>query len=182
MVMTTPLEPYAALVDIAERSLQKAHGLPAQLDIKQHWSGVGFLLGGFRFVAPMGEVAEILEQPVSTRLPGVQGWVQGVANVRGRLLPMIDLESYFGGSLAGSRKSRRVLAVEFEELYSGLIVNEVYGMQHFPVDCFSEELPSGLEALEPFLTGSYQHNGAVWVVFSPFKLAKDSGFLNAAAS
>lgn len=175
------LEPFAILQDIARRSVSSAQGLPAQVDIKPHWSGIGFLLAGNYFVAPMGEVAEILAQPPSTHLPGVQDWVQGVANVRGRLLPLVDLESFFGGSL-GARKRRRVLALELGELYTGLIVSEVYGMQHIPVDSFSNEVPAQVLALKPFLAGSYQHKGITWSVFSPYKLAQNAEFFNAAAS
>lgn len=179
--MNTPFEPYAVLVDLAERSVGNAQGLPAQVDIKPHWSGIGFKLAGHLFVAPMGEVAEILAPPPFTRLPGVQSWVQGVSNVRGRLLPIVDLESFFGSTL-GNRRQRRVLALELGELYSGLLVSEVYGMQHIPVDSFREEVPEGVEPLKPFLAGSYHHNGQVWTVFSPFKLAQNAEFFNAAAS
>lgn len=179
--MTTNVEPFAALLDIAQRSVSNAKGLPAQADIRPHWSGVGFLLGGHRFVAPMGEVVEILAQPPATRLPGVQSWVRGVSNVRGRLLPLIDLESFFGGSL-GAHKRRRVLAIEVGELYTGLIVSEVFGMQHIPVDDFHDAVPNDVASLKPFLAGSYRHNGEVWSVFSPYKLAQNAEFFNAAAS
>lgn len=179
--MSKKFQPFAALQEIASRSLQSAQGLPAQIDAVPLWSGVGFTLGGYKFVAPMGEVSEILVQPPSTRLPGVKPWVRGVSNVRGKLLPLIDLEVFFGGALSGGRKSHRVLSLELDELYSGLIVNEVHGMQHFPVDTFSEELPKEVEPLAPFLAGSYQQNGETWVVFSTFKLAQNSEFMNAAA-
>ena len=58
--MTEPVQPYAALLDYATRSVQQAKGLPAQADIKPYWTGIGFSLGGHRLVAPMSEVAEII--------------------------------------------------------------------------------------------------------------------------
>lgn len=179
--MVGQVEPFAALLDIAERSVRTAQGLPEQADITPFWTGIGFSLAGQRFVAPMGEVAEILAQPPSTHLPGVQPWVIGVSNVRGRLLPLIDLEKFFGSALGG-RKRRRVLALEIGDLYSGLIVSDVFGMQHMPVDCFSDTVPDMNEKIKPFLAGSYHHNNATWSVFSPFKLANDTEFFNAAAS
>ena len=179
--MTKRSEPFQLLVDLAERSVSHAKGLPAQVDIKPHWSGIGFKLAGHHFVAPMGEVSEIMAQPESTRLPGVQPWVRGVSNVRGRLLPLIDLEGFFGGGL-GNRKDRRVLSLEIGDLYSGLIVSEVFGMQHFPLDCFRDEVPEPLETIKPFLAGSYNHKGVIWSVFSPYKLAHNAEFFNAAAS
>lgn len=180
--MTGQVEPFSALVELAERSVSHAKGLPAQLDIVPHWSGIGFMLGGQHMVAPMGEVAEIFTVPGSTRLPGVQSWVRGVSNVRGRLLPLIDLEAFFGGSLSRGRKRNRVLALEMGDLYSGLIVSEVYGMQHFPVDTFTDEVPEGLDPMRPFLAGAYRQEATSWTVFSPFRLAQDETFFNAAAN
>lgn len=179
--MADPIEPFAALIELAQSSVQNAHGLPAQVDIKPHWSGVGFTLAGQRMVAPMAEVAEILSVPNATRLPGVKPWVRGVANVRGRLLPLLDLEGFFGGALGGARKQHRVLALEFGDLYSGLIVSEVHGMQHFPVDSFHNDIAEGLGPVRPFLAGAYRQRELDWVVFSPFRLARDERFFNAAA-
>ena len=71
----------------------------------------------------MGEVAELLEMPTFTHLPSVQPWVLGVANVRGRLLPIFDLAQYFQGNLTGQRKRHRVLVLEYDEYYSGLCVD-----------------------------------------------------------
>ena len=179
--MAEPMEPFAALVALAQSSVQNARGLPSQVEIKPHWSGVGFTLAGQRLVAPMAEVAEIFSVPNSTRLPGVKQWVRGVANVRGRLLPLLDLEAFFGGALAGSRKQQRVLALEYGDLYSGLIVSEVHGMQHFPVDSFHTDLPAALLPMRAFLAGAYRQSEQDWAVFSPFKLARDERFFNAAA-
>jgi len=179
--MAEALEPFAALVALAQSSVQNAHGLPSQIEIKPHWSGVGFTLAGQRMVAPMTEVAEIFSVPNSTRLPGVKSWVRGVANVRGRLLPLLDLEAFFGGALSGNRKQQRVLALEYGDLFSGLIVSEVHGMQHFPVDSFHTDIAAELQPMRPFLAGAYRQNNRDWTVFSPFKLARDERFFNAAA-
>jgi len=180
--MSTSSEPFNVLTDLARRSRAAARGLPAQVNITPHWSGIGFNLLGMRMVAPMGEVVEMLKTPSYTRLPGVHSWVAGVANVRGRLLPLFDLEAFFGGVLSGARMRHRVLALEMGELFSGLLVNEVYGMQHFPIDTFTHGVPSRAQALSPYLAGSYVQTDMTWIVFSPFKLARDPRFFNAAAA
>jgi twitching motility protein PilI len=133
-------------------------------------------------VAPMGEIVEMLKVPNYTRLPSVQPWVLGVANVRGRLLPLFDLEGFFGGRLSSTRKRHRVLILEMGELYSGLIVNEVYGMQHFPVDTFTDTIPDVAQSLRAYLSGSYVQMDMNWTVFSPFNLARDPRYFNAAAA
>ena len=178
--MTDTQAAFQALVDLARQSRHSAAGLPAQVDIKPHWSGIGFELMGKRFVAPMGEVSEMLEVPVSTRLPGVQSWVKGIANVRGRLLPLFDMANFFGSALTLKRKQHRVLILETEGLYSGLVVDRVFGMQHFPVDTFSAQQSQELDAAGQYVDGCYNVDNVEWAVFSPAKLAQEPSFLNAA--
>lgn len=173
---------FEALVDLAERSRASAKGLPAQADVRPHWSGIGFYLMGSYLVAPMGEVSEMLEIPSYTHLPGVQSWVRGVANVRGRLLPLFDLAAFFGERLTSGRKQRRILVLETETLYAGLMVDQVFGMQHFPMDEYREDKGPIADALKPFATGSYPQNDRQWSLFRPALLAEDPRFINAAKS
>ncbi|MBB3048406.1 twitching motility protein PilI [Litorivivens lipolytica] len=180
--MQLPDEPFDQLVALANRSVAVSSGLPQQTEIVPEWTGISFELGGARLVAPMGQVTEILTLPPYTRLPSVQDWVRGVANVRGRLLPLMDMEAFLGGSLDRSRKSHRVLVLEMGELYSGLIVSSVRGMETFPVDQYSPEMPDGIpEVLQPYIDGSYVQEDGVRAVFSPEKLIQDDKFYNVAA-
>jgi len=171
--------PFDLLLGIDQRCRALAAGLPAQLETQQTWSGIGFRLGGRLFVAPMGEVGEVLHEPRHTQLPGVKPWVRGVANVRGRLLPLIDLGGFFGEETGAPRKQRRVLVVEHQEVFSGLIVDEVFGMQHFPVDTFTEQLPPLEAAVRPFIHGVFNRERP-WLVFSPQRLAQHEDFLDVA--
>jgi twitching motility protein PilI len=179
-VMSEPQPAFEALLNLAQRSRAAARGLPAQTDIRPLWSGIGFSLMGSYFVAPIGEVSEMLEIPNYTHLPGVQPWVKGVANVRGRLLPLFDLAAFFGDRLVGGRKQRRVLILETETLYSGLMVDQVFGMQHFPIDEYDEKAGEVSENILPFVTGSYPLAGNQWSLFRPALLAEDPRFINAA--
>lgn len=180
--MELPAEPFQQLLAYANRSVAVSRGLPQQTEIVPEWTGIAFELDGVNLVAPMGQVTEILTIPPYTRLPSVKDWVRGVANVRGRLLPLVDMESFLGSALSRDRKSHRVLVLEMGELYSGLIVGNVRGMETFPVDVFDSAMPEGLpEALQPYIEGRYQVGDEFWAVFSPEKLIQDDRFYNVAA-
>lgn len=176
------VEPFEVLAALAERSVAVARGLPARLEIKPHWSGVGFSLLGGRMVAPMGEVAEMLSVPPYTRLPGVKPWILGVANVRGRLMPLVDLELFLGGQVTGGRRQRRVLVLDQGELYTGLVVNEVFGMQHFPIDAYGNDGAPASEALAAYEAGAFENEGVRWGVFHPSRLVQNEEFMNASAA
>jgi twitching motility protein PilI len=179
--MASENKAFQTLADIARRSLQFARGLPAQVEITPVWTGVGFTLAGRHMVAPMSEVAELTTLPAITVLPGVQAWMLGVTNLRGRLLPLVDLEAFFQTGQVPSR-TRRVLSIDKQDLYSGLVVAEVFGMQHFPVDTFVDQAVDVPESIAPFVQGAYRFQGIEWALFSPYALANDNRFLNAAAA
>lgn len=172
---------YRVLRELAGKSLQSAKQLPAQVDATPQWSGVGFSLFGHYFVVSMGDLNEMLEVPSYTKLPGVESWVKGVANVRGRLLPVFDLAAYFGGSLSGGRKQQRLLVIDRDKIYSGLWVDQVFGMQYFSMDTRSEQLPETLpDALAPFVDGCFTHDDRLWSVFYPLRLLEQDRFLDVA--
>lgn len=174
---------FEALVNLATLSRKTATGLPAQVDVSPRWSGVGFSCLGYRFIVPMGQVSELMEVPSATRLPGVQPWVIGLSNVRGRLLPLFDLARFVGGQISSQKKSHRVLVLETENLFSGLVVDRAFGMQHFVADTYEEfdgELPQGLKQ---FVNGSYKDSvGERWCVFDMGLLAQDANFINASVA
>lgn len=174
------LTAYQLLQDVTARSLRYAQGLPSQIELKTYWSGIGFRLAGQNYVAPLGEVSEILTVPRYTRLPGVKSWVKGISNVRGRLLPVMDLGDFLGQPLIARRAQRRVLVVEQEEIYSGLVVDEVLGMQHFVSESFEPQVEENIPVnLQPFVSGEYRREKN-WQVFSLYALAQHPDFIQVA--
>lgn len=179
--MQSKQTPYLALVDIANRAKAQAAGLPGRQEVKPYWTGIGFSLLGHRFVASMDEVVELLEVPQYTFIPGAQPWVRGVANVRGRLLPIFDLAAFFGGVLRSQRQQRRVLVVEHEKIYAGLIVDELHGMQHLALEYAGHAPGDLLEPFAPMVNGQFQLQQDRWLVFDMLALINDFQFMDAAA-
>jgi len=179
--MSAQAAPFAVLTDIAQRSRALAAGLPEQQEAVELWNGIGFVLAGDRYVAPMGEVSEILHVPRFTHIPGVQPFLLGAANVRGRLLPLVDLATFFNIPRSSrSQRERRVLVVEQGDIFSGLVVDSVLGMQYFATDSF-KDAPEGVpESVQPFVNGGYERNEEVWKVFSAIDLLDDERFLDVA--
>lgn len=174
------LQPLQQLLDLDQRYRSRALALPARQETRQLWSGIGFRLGQQYYVAPMGEVTEILPEPRFTLLPGVKSWVMGVANVRGRLLPVMDLGGFLKLKTADSRKTRRALVVEYQSLFAGLVVDEVLGMQHFEVGSFDEAVGGVPDSVRNYVHGTFRRERN-WVVFSPHVLASDERFLDVVA-
>lgn len=166
---------------LAELSRQRAVGLPQQETFEETWTGVGFRLAGQALVSPMHQVTEILTPPHYTRLPGVKSWVLGVANVRGRLVPLVDLGAFLGLPTRGAGRSQRVLIVEQGDLLVGLLVDQVLGMQHYRTQAHQESSDTLPKALRPLVDGGYQNNNELWHLFSMERLISQEQFMQVAA-
>lgn len=178
--MTDAPAVYLRLVELQKLCRARATGLPQQADVVEYWSGIGFTMDGINYVSPVPEVSEILHVPRYTRVPGVLGWVKGIANVRGRLLPIMDLIGYLSRKSAMQEKKRRLLVLDYGDIYSGLVVDHVMGMQHFPVDSYQSESGEKDPEILPYTDGSYMREDGKWIVFSPYRLAEDPKFMQVA--
>ena len=104
--------PFALLQEIETRSQQKALGLPQKVEVRRTWSGIGFRIGEQYLVSPTDEVLEILKYPPLTRVPSALSWVKGIANVRGSLVPVMDLKAFLGDESIKLARESRVLVIQ----------------------------------------------------------------------
>lgn len=181
MAATPMQEPLALLREIERRCGQNAAGLPSQVETKPEWIGVGFRLGQAHLLAPLGEVLEILTYPgQTTRVPGARPWVKGIANVRGNLLPIMDLQACLNGRQTDLNPGSRVLVVSHKGVFAGLLVDEVLGLKHFQEEQRTQDLPPLDASITPYLKRAYHDGDEHWGVFSLYKLAESQLFLQAA--
>jgi twitching motility protein PilI len=174
-------DPTSILKNIEGLCRLTATCLPQKTRATHQWSGVAFRIGGSRMVAVMGEVVEIMTYPELSVVPNTCSWVRGIANVRGRLLPVIDMNGYLYGRLAPIGKRTRVMVAECQGIYSGLVVDEVMGLRHFPEGTIVAEPSLIEEALRPYVHQGFSVDGEQWGIFRLMSLVESPQFLHAAA-
>jgi twitching motility protein PilI len=150
---------------------------------EREWVGVAFRLSAENFLVAREETREVLGFPsVVTRVPGAKPWIRGVANVRGQLLPVVDLRAFLGGGVTNPGRSSRVLVANHREVPAGLLVDEVLGFRRFADDDFSATTPPTIARCERYLAGAFRRGAESWPVFSLRSLLESTEFLQAAAS
>lgn len=84
-------------------------------------------LGGSRYALPMDSVAEVGRVPGITRVPGLPGWVAGVANWRGRVVAVLDLRPLLAAPAGGLDRRGRLVVLSHDTHRLGLLVDAVVG-------------------------------------------------------
>jgi purine-binding chemotaxis protein CheW len=99
---------------------------------------VVFELSGESYGVAIGAVNTIIRMQPVTHVPRAPGFVEGVINLRGSIVPVIDLRQRFGLTASAETKASRIVVVETQVGLIGMIV-----------DAVTETLSIAAEAVEP---------------------------------
>ena len=174
-------QPFELLQEIERRS-RALHAGQGSGAAAAEWVGVGFRIGEEQFVASREQVREVLMLPdAMTRVPGAKRWLLGIANLRGQLLPLIDVKLLLGSGRTTLRRTTRVISVNHREVPAGIVVDEVLGFRRFMDHEYKDEAVETIVRCDRFLGGSYRRGEESWPVFNLFDLVESNMFLQAAA-
>ena len=93
---------------------------------------VGFRVGNENFGVPIGIVHEIVRVPEVTAVPDAVSYVEGVINLRGKIIPIVDLRKRFAAPQAAPDRKNRILVAKIGETMVGLIVDAASEVLRLP--------------------------------------------------
>ena len=175
--MSSELSPFQTLKTLAQRVRDNAAPLPDRSKASESWQAIAFEFMNDIFVVPMKDVKEVLPTPGATRIPGVKQWVKGIANVRGEILALVDLNSFISSRRTSNPNLSRVVAVEIGTVRFGLIVDRVIGMRQVNQ---AQIQPGTTQAcpqeMAEYMSGSAQIDEYEVNLFDPMKLVNSDTF------
>jgi len=86
---------------------------------------VVFKLGQEEYGLQIDQIKEVVITPNITRMPQTATFVRGVANIRGNVIAIFDLEDRFNLTRSQNSGNKYTLVVESEDIKLGLLVNDV---------------------------------------------------------
>jgi purine-binding chemotaxis protein CheW len=120
--------------------------------VKNDLQIVGFRIGKEMFGVSIALVHEIVRVPEVTAVPEAPEYVEGVINLRGRIVPVVDLRKRFAVKEITTAKKNRILVTEVDKRIVGVIV-----------DSTSEVLKLKEEQVEPPPTDLLQDGAATYI-------------------
>ena len=95
---------------------------------------VSFRLGGEEYGVDIAQVQEIIRMVEITRVPRAPHFMEGVINLRGQLIPIIDLRTRFGMPRIDKTKSSRIVVTEIGTKRVGIVVDSVSEVLNIPIE------------------------------------------------
>jgi purine-binding chemotaxis protein CheW len=93
---------------------------------------VGFQVGRETYGVPITSLHEIVRVPEITVVPDAPVYLEGVINLRGRIVSVMDLRKRFGEKQVALNKQNRILVVEHSGKLAGLIVDSASEVLKIP--------------------------------------------------
>ncbi len=135
---------------------------------------VGFHVGGEEFGIDILRVQEIIRAQQLTRVPNSPEFMEGVMNLRGKIIPVIALRKRFGLEEAPPDKQNRIVVVEIQGTVLGFIVDAVSEVLRIPADTVEPPPRLGLVERE-YVSGVGKLGDRLLILLDANRLMSGSG-------
>jgi purine-binding chemotaxis protein CheW len=116
-----------------------------------------FITAGEEYAISIVKVTEIVEYEAVTTVPNTPLWIRGVTNLRGRVVPVVDLAVKFGLPASGISKFSCIIITEVmfegENLTMGVLADSVSQVIELSADEIEQAPPFGTRVRTEFLLG-----------------------------
>ncbi len=172
--------PFESLAEYERLSMEHEAGEPERIETPGLWRGIGFRVGERLLASRIEEIDELLVPQPLTVVPGTQSWLLGIANVRGNLMPVVDLGCFLFDTRTRVNDRCRLLVMRQQGSTVGLLVDEIVGQRNLGDAQRDVAEAEGDERLERFVDEVVTLDGQRIGLFSMSRLARAPDFLQAA--
>jgi purine-binding chemotaxis protein CheW len=131
---------------------------------------VGFQVGRETYGVPITSLHEIVRVPEITAVPDAPEYMEGVINLRGKIVSVIDLRKRLGEKKVSSTRRNRILVIEHNGRLAGLIVDSASEVLKIPASDVEQSPTSFQEGGTNCVTGLGKYKGRLIVLLDMNKL------------
>jgi len=136
---------------------------------------VGFQIGRETYGVPIAALHEIVRVPEITAVPDAPDYMEGVINLRGKIVSVIDLRKRLGAKETVSGKRNRILVIEYGGRLCGLMVDSASEVLKVPASDIEPSSAVFQDGGLNCVTGLGKYQGRLIVLLDVTKLLEYSG-------
>jgi purine-binding chemotaxis protein CheW len=137
---------------------------------------VGFRIGNETYGVRIASVREIVRVPEITTVPNAPETIEGVINLRGKIIPVMDLRKRFGSAPTQPDKKNRILVVELDNKMLGLIVSSASEVLKIPPSEIESPGSVFAEGESSYVTGVGKLKGRLIILLDIARLLRQPEF------
>ncbi len=131
---------------------------------------VVFELAGEAYAVPVYRVQEIIRMQPITIIPRAPEYVEGMTNLRGQVIPVIDLVKRLGRGQAQHTKATRIMVAELPGQMVGMLVDNVISVAQLPKTSIEPPPPVVMSVDSEFILGLTQYRERLLILLNLDKI------------
>ena len=148
-------------------------------DLKKNSMRVlAFSLGGENYCAEIHQIRSVVRVESITRIPNAPDFVIGVTNLRGQILPVIDIRSFFGLAQKKRTEKSRVIVSDVTGSSIGILVDDVKQAMEIDEAAIQPPLATVSEKLATYTKGQFQMQDAIIIILDLEKVLRSEDIDN----
>jgi len=133
--------------EILKKPLAEASQLGDQID------GLEFLLADEKYAISSIFVSEVIYINELTKLPCTPSFIMGLINVRGKVLSVIDIKTFFNIPGKGITNLNKVIIVKYNDIEIGILADDILGNTNIQLNSLQTKVTTITEVNESFIIG-----------------------------
>jgi purine-binding chemotaxis protein CheW len=164
------VERYTAM-ELDQQALEKLHEVSGELSGETQY--LTFRLGQQEYGIPIIEVQEIKGWASITPIPNSPSHVLGVFNLRGTIIPVVDLRKRFGLDSVGQNEFTVVIVVSMGERLAGLLVDSVSDVVNVKDELVMENPEADTNMDQRFFSGLIESADKLVILLNVMQISAD---------
>ena len=147
-----------------------------EADISEKERLIGFKIAEEIFYLPIADVSEILMILPITYVPRSAPYIEGVINVRGTIIPTVNLRKMMGYDRTSATMSSRIIIIRWENIYTGILVDAITVVASFaPSELENQSLPTKNSSVD-IITRVSKIDGRISGILDGGKILNAAGY------
>jgi len=139
-------------------------------DVERPYVRYGYKIGDLNFLVPEKMVSEVIQTNKIFNLPNAPKWIEGLINIRGNIVPVMDVASFLNSRTKAKDKNILVLNKPDSHSTIAIIINGLpVSLEH---NDSKTKVENYSESLLEYIDEGFSQNNTDWVEFNPHKLFK----------
>ncbi len=131
---------------------------------------VNFTLDNINYGVPVGQIREVRDMQSVTPVPGAPEYIEGVTNLRGQIISVVDLRRRLGLA-SGTVANGKIMIIDLDKTAVGVVVDSVTEVSTIK-EADIEKNTMVTSALGNFILGVGKQNGRLSVILDISKIVK----------
>ena len=138
--------------------------------IDRPYTRYGYTVGDYNFLIPESTVSEVIQNPEIYGLPNSPSWIEGLINIRGNIVPVMNIAKLLKDTNRKSPGSILVLEKTDSNSAVGIMINDLpVSLEIGESKTSTDDYP---EILLDYINDGFNQNNSDWIEFDPQQLFK----------